>query len=146
PFVLLLLDVWPLRRLTFPLDAALVRARLREKLPLFAIALVSSVVTFLVQHAAGAVMTSQSLGVGARLKNALASYARYLGVELWPHDLAAYYPLTGRTPLVLWLGALAILVLCTWLAWRARARHPALLVGWLWFVGTLVPVIGFVQV
>ena len=140
PFLLLLLDLWPLRR-----DPS---ARLvLEKLPLFALAAASSATTFLVQRAAGAMSLGERVPFGLRVQNALVSVAAYLRKTIWPADLAVYYP----HPATAYPGgrvALAALVLAgaSALALAARRAHPWLLVGWLWFLGMLVPVIGLVQV
>ncbi len=146
PFVLLLLDAWPLGRARWPLLGGAAWPRWREKVPLFAIAFASSAVTYFVQDAAGAVMGSQAYSLGPRLANALVSYVKYLGLACVPHDLAVYYPLLGVTPAYQVVGAAALLALATAYAWRLRERRPSALVGWLWFLGTLVPVIGIVQV
>jgi tetratricopeptide (TPR) repeat protein len=146
PFVLLLLDVWPLGRMTWPLTRRTIQPLIREKWPLFAISLVSSVVTYVVQQSAGAVMSSQTLPLGPRLTNALAAYGRYLWATIWPRDLAVYYPHTGHTQVERALASAVILLLITVFAWKARSRLPSSIVGWTWFVGTLVPVIGIVQV
>jgi tetratricopeptide (TPR) repeat protein len=163
PFVLLLLDVWPLGRARwtpprewFPVGRggwqrwrqAWIRSwpLKREKLPLFAIAVVVAVVTYCVQHAAGAVMTAQRFSLLPRVANALASYTRYLQMTFAPHDLAIYYPLSQIPALDLTLLSATALCVVTVLAWRLRSRHPALLIGWLWYLGTLAPVIGIVQV
>jgi len=144
PFVLLLLDYWPLNRFgnnrVWPL--------VREKLPFFLLAAASSIVTFVVQRSTGTVVTTTGLPIGARLENALVSYAGYLGKLLFPTNLAVIYPL--RYPLhwppgdlisagLLLLGISVVVI-------TMRRRQPWLLVGWFWFVGTLVPVIGLVQV
>lgn len=140
PFALLLLDVWPLKRLRpkkFP-------ALFLEKLPFFALSLVSSILTFLVQRNAGAVNEYMSLGY--RLSNVVISFVRYVGKTLWPVDLAFFYPHPEQWPIVAVAAALLLLVAVSLLALRLRERHPSLLVGWCWFLGTLVPVIGLVQV
>ncbi len=148
PCVLLLLDVWPLRRLV-P-DAADVRAALRarvvEKLPLFVLVAVSSVVTWRVQAASGAVATLETIPVAARLANALVSLVRYLGHTVWPVSLAIPYPHPGRVELASATLALLGLAALTALAVRTFKTRPWILVGWLWYVGMLVPVIGIVQV
>ena len=104
-----------------------------------------SVVTFLVQKQAGAVMGAERLSVGARVANALISYGCYLGKLFWPMDLAVYYPRPDQWPLVKVLLAGGLILGLSVLVWVRRWRHPYLLMGWLWFVGTLVPVIGLVQ-
>jgi Tfp pilus assembly protein PilF len=141
PLVLLLLDVWPLERLSRG-----VRSLVVEKLPFFALAAASSVVTFLVQQRGGAVGGLGVLGWDLRVENALLSYVRYLGKCVWPSGLSAFYPYPPQTSAGLAVLALAGLVGVTALAARAAKRQPFLLVGWLWFVITLVPVIGLVQV
>jgi protein O-mannosyl-transferase len=152
PFVLVLLDVWPLGRLPGidPLPgASAARAPRRalaglllEKWPLFALAAASATVTFLVQRQTGAVGT---VGLGERLGNAALSTWRYIGATLWPVALAPFYPF-HQVPVPTALAAAAALALATALAlWRARAR-PAVTIGWLWYLGMLVPVIGVVQV
>jgi len=147
PFLLLLLDWWPLGRIkpgNAPLDFRTVFGLLVEKIPFLALALASSIVTFLVQRSGGAVSTS--LTVGQRLANALVSYVRYIGKALWPAKLSVLYPHPGDWPVWEVAGAAVLLVgIFALVMWQARKR-PYLLAGWLWFVGMLVPVIGLVQV
>jgi tetratricopeptide (TPR) repeat protein len=142
PFLLLLLDYWPLERF----QPGRWRWLLIEKIPFFALAVAASVVTFLVQKWSGALKTLEAIPLGLRCENAVISYGRYLGKLFWPVDLAVFYPQSASWPLgwVLLTGA-CLGVLTVWF-WRERRRYPFLLVGWLWFVGTLVPVIGLVQV
>ena len=149
PCVLLLLDVWPLRRVA--LDAPGAAARLRslalEKLPLLGLSVLSSALTVAAQRAGGAVTSLEAIPVSARVANALVSYLAYLGKMVWPSRLAVFYP-HPATPLAsprVALCAVALL-LVTVLVWRQASRRPYLLVGWLWYLGTLVPVIGLVQV
>jgi tetratricopeptide (TPR) repeat protein len=148
PFTLLLLDVWPLHRIETPWREAQVSLRLlREKVPLFLLAVASSVVTFLVQRAAGAMSLGDQISFPLRVQNALVAYAAYLWKSLAPTALAVYYP----HPIEAypgWRVASAALVLGTMtvFAWREGRRRPWIAVGWLWFLGTLVPVIGLVQV
>ncbi len=146
PFVLLILDVWPLKRARWPLFGTGMLRLWLEKWPLFAIAGVSAVATFFVQNAAGAVMTAQTLSIPQRIANALASYGRYLKLIFAPHDLAIYYPLTDGWPIEEAIGGLVFIVIATTIAWCVRSKRPYALVGWTWFLGTLVPVIGLVQV
>jgi protein O-mannosyl-transferase len=152
PFVLVLLDVWPLGRLPAvapPPGASACRAPRRplagllaEKWPLFALVAAAAVVTFLVQRQTGAVST---VGIGERLGNAALSYWRYVGMTLWPVALSPFYPFY-QVHAAGALAAAAALVLATALAlWAGRAR-PAVAIGWLWYLGMLVPVIGVVQV
>ena len=157
PFVLLLLDVWPLAR-TRPLAAApaapavLVQRRALDKLPLFLLAGVSCAVTVWCQRAGGSLNTLEALPLAARLANAPLAVVRYLGHFVWPSGLAYFYPHAGLVDELAspWSGAALaalafVLVLCA-LAFVVRRRLPALFVGWFWFLGMLVPVIGIVQV
>jgi tetratricopeptide (TPR) repeat protein len=141
PFVLLLLDYWPLQRFkpggVWPL--------VKEKILFFVLAMAASAVTFVVQKLGGAVASVESLPLGARGANALVSYCRYLGKIFWPTDLAVFYPRTGHWPLVQVLLAGVLLAGLTAAFWVQRRRQPCLLMGWLWFVGTLVPMIQLVQ-
>ena len=142
PCVLLLLDYWPLER--FKPDRA--RQLVMEKIPFFALAVAASIVTYVVQKHGGAVATVENLPLGARSGNALISCCRYLGKMFWPTDLAVFYPHPGYWPLEQVLLAGVFLCGISVLLFMKRGRCPYLLMGWLWFVGTLVPVIGFVQV
>ncbi len=155
PFTLLLLDFWPLRRTRLLAPAALessparvqhaLRRLVIEKLPLLALVVVSSCVTFAL-HRDLAAAASRAYPIGLRVANAIVSYGAYLAHTVWPHDLAIVYPLRSS------VGALAVVasgvLLAAISAWvvRARERRPDLLVGWSWYLGTLVPVIGLVQV
>jgi tetratricopeptide (TPR) repeat protein len=152
PFLLLLLDDWPLRRLRRADDPerwqpAAVRRAVLEKLPLFALVAGTSVVTVIAQRSAGAVADLTQLSLSARLANAPVACASYLGKTFWPSGLAVFYPHAAQSiPGWKVASALALLVGLTGLALRAARRHPAFCVGWFWFLGTLVPVIGLVQV
>ena len=142
PFVMLLLDYWPLERF----KPASAWRLLTEKIPFFALAAAVSVVTFVVQKRGGAVIAAETLPLGARSGNALISYCRYLGKLFWPTDLAVFYPHPGYWPLAKVLLAGGLIVGISVLLFVQRRRYPFLLMGWLWFCGTLVPVIGLVQV
>jgi tetratricopeptide (TPR) repeat protein len=118
-----------------------------EKLPLLALAAISSAVTVQVQAAQGAVMSVETYPLAARFANAAVSYAGYLLKTVWPTNLAAYYPHPGTgLPAAEVAGAALLLAVLTVAAVALRGRAPYLLAGWLWFLGTLVPVIGLVQV
>lgn len=159
PPVLLLLDVWPLRRFSFGAreDAETTlpapRALIVEKLPLFGLAAISSVITVIVQRAGDAMTLGFEIGFGERILNTFVAYGAYLRMSVWPSGLAVYYPhpailvddAIGELLLPALLS-LAVLIAISWFAWRARRAAPYLLVGWLWFLGTLVPVIGLLQV
>ena len=147
PFVLVLLDFWPLQR--FRLSAIQSqRATLfwlaAEKTPFFLLAVASSVITFIVQQKGGAVSTS--LSIGARAANAVVSYVRYIGKMLWPRDLSILYPHPGYWPVWEVAASVVLLPVITGAVIFLARRRPYLAMGWLWFCGTLVPVIGLVQV
>jgi protein O-mannosyl-transferase len=142
PCTLLLLDFWPLRR--WP--ARTWHSLFLEKLPLFALVAVHSVLTFLVQSGTGAANYGERFPLGARLGNAIVAYARYLGKTLWPESLAPMYFHPGYWPAGIVTAAAAGLLIATIIIWWHRRTRPWLIFGWLWFLGTLVPVIGLVQV
>lgn len=150
PFVLLLWDYWPLRRLTLPGEEGAASTKfpalVREKAPLFVLCFASSVLTVEAQEAGGAVASFVKYPLSIRLENAVVAYMRYLGKLMWPTGLAPMYPHPGST-LSKWEVWLALLLLLgiTKLTVKLR-RRGYLPVGWLWFVGTLVPMIGLVQV
>ncbi len=153
PFVLVLLDVWPLGRLRgMPRNPAF-RAPVRplmgliaEKWPLFALSGASAVVTFLVQRGGGAVASVGLTSPARRISNALIAYWRYVEKTFWPHDLAIFYPYSRVIEYAVAAAVAAGLVGVTALfLWQAR-RRPYLLVGWFWYLGMLVPVIGLLQV
>jgi len=152
PFALLLLDYWPLGRFrakdSKAGDASWAGWKLLfEKLPLFALAVVSSVITYLVQQKGGAVALVEKLPVSERVANTFVSYVAYIIKMLWPRNLAVFYPHPAEG-LPLWeaIGAAALLVIVSVVAIRYAQRRPYLAVGWFWYLGTLVPVIGIVQV
>ena len=161
PFVLLLLDYWPLERFrveqtgsnTTATSRALKTQRssfpllLWEKTPFFALTAVSGVVTLFAQKSGGALGAMDIYPVKIRIANTLVSYVSYIGKMIWPQNLAVFYPHPGQS-LTVWQAAFAglLLVVVSVVVIRARRRYPYLLVGWLWYVGTLVPVIGLVQV
>lgn len=141
PFVLLLFDYWPLDRWR------LGQRRLwLEKIPLVALVALFSVVTFQVQHAGGSVIAGSAIPAGVRAANATWSYLAYLGKTVWPLELAAFYPFPKAVPV--WRVALALgsITVVTGVLFRWREALRPQLVGWLWYLGTLVPVIGLVQV
>ena len=161
PCVLLLLDFWPLRRFTFatasrPMEgsgplpsSSFARAStgrlLLEKLPLFVCVLASSWITIRAHAGLGITPEATGLPVSLRVENAVVSYARYLGKTFWPQNLAVLYPHPGEWPgnLVL-VSALLLAAVTAWAVWEWR-RAPWRFVGWFWFVGVLVPMIGLLQ-
>jgi tetratricopeptide (TPR) repeat protein len=152
PAILLLLDYWPLRRLELSLSdpkksAVNLGRRIIEKLPLFALVGLSSVATFLAQRSGGGVVPFSVIPFSLRVQNAFVAYARYILLMLWPSGLAAFYP-HAREALPVWQPLLSILALggATVAVLAGARRFPYLGVGWLWYLGTLVPVIGVIQV
>jgi tetratricopeptide (TPR) repeat protein len=148
PFVLLLLDYWPLHRLELKTARSLwpeLRPLLWEKTPLLLIAACSGLATFLIQSHAGALWSLNQLGLQMRFANAMVSYATYIVKLFWPADLAVFYPF--RTSINPWelSGAVAFLAVVTIYAVVSARRFRFFPVGWLWFCGTLVPVIGIIQ-
>ena len=140
PFVLLLLDYWPLDRIKGQFWK-----RVAEKIPLIALSAVSSVITFLVQK--GAVGRTEELPILERINNAVVSYVIYIWQMFWPVNLAVFYPHPeNRLPVWEIVCCLVILVCITVTAIALRKRRPYLLTGWFWYLGMLVPVIGLVQV
>jgi tetratricopeptide (TPR) repeat protein len=164
PFVLLLLDWWPLRRIPNfkfkisnpesaappPGSAAKFQVSnfkflLLEKWPFFLLAAAACVVTVIAQQDA-AMAPLQRVPLGLRLENVVTAYAGYLWKTVWPARLAVFYPLPKHIPFLEVVLAAAVLAAISIFAWLGRRRRPYLLVGWLWYLGTLVPVIGLVQV
>jgi len=160
PFVMLLLDYWPLQRWsgvkgreskdTAKPDThhSSLATLILEKLPFFVLVAVSCIVTFQVQQHGAAIMTLEQRSLGVRFENALISYLEYLVKMIWPAHLAIFYPLPNHLS---WIRAMAataaaLLGVISWIVWSRRRRYRWLLVGWLWYLGTLVPVIGLVQV
>ncbi len=188
PFVLLLLDYWPLQRLQqnksdqkiraavnkpvsgdkekgksrkrhtageeviaekpadFRYQWSVIRPLLWEKIPLFVLTALSSIVTYIFQQKGGAVASFETFPLSDRIANAFVSYITYIGKMIWPHDLAVLYPFPPSLPAWQVAGAALLLIAVTvTVIWKIR-RFPYLAVGWLWYAGTLVPVIGIVQV
>jgi tetratricopeptide (TPR) repeat protein len=172
PFVLLLLDYWPLKRTVGSGQWAVgskeeegrgQRAEVGEragasqpsryfslvleKVPLFLLAAVSSVITVVAQRAAGSVRTLEYIPLSSRCLNAMLAWVVYLRKTVWPTDLAVFYPYP-RSSWLTWeaAGSAALLLAITLFAYRQRRPRPYLIVGWLWYLGTLVPVIGLLQV
>ena len=142
PVVLLLLDYWPLQRLA---DLRSLRPLVIEKLPLFALSIASSIVTYVLQE--HSMSSIPQLPFAWRLENAVVSYVIYIGQVFWPAELAVFYP-HPEDRLTLWQVALAaaFLICVTWAVYALRTTRPYLLVGWLWYFVMLLPVIGIVEV
>jgi tetratricopeptide (TPR) repeat protein len=140
PFVLLILDWWPLRR-SDPWRRLVI-----EKVPLFALSAASSLVTYIGQEQMGATRLMGELSFTVRLSNAVVSYAWYVRTFVWPQDLSVLYPYRKDLDSAAAFGALVFLsAIGAFAVWRTR-RQPYILAGWLWFLGTLVPAIGLIQV
>jgi protein O-mannosyl-transferase len=141
PFLMLLLDYWPLRRLELKTLLPL----LLEKLPLLALSLASGILTILGHQSLGALVSAAELPLSLRFENAVVACALYLRKLAWPFDLSVFYLHPGRWPSEAVAGAALLLLGLSALAlWQAR-RRPWLIVGWLWFLGMLLPVLGLVQ-
>jgi tetratricopeptide (TPR) repeat protein len=145
PIILLLLDFWPLGRLKLPLVRREVWGLIEEKIPLLALALVDGVLTSIAQARGHAMMSLHKISVFGRLGHAAIAYIWYVRKAFWPVRLSFFYPLEQEP---LWQGALALLALAavTAAALHWRTRRPWFLVGWLWYLVMLLPVIGIVQV
>ncbi|MFZ0759329.1 MAG: hypothetical protein WAM69_05200 [Candidatus Sulfotelmatobacter sp.] len=155
PFVLLLLDFWPLRRIkgwsepsaVFPAPQLPAWKVAVEKLPLLVLSAGDSWITFIAQQKDGAIGSAARFPLSLRVMNAIVSYAAYLWKAVWPAHLSVLYPYPSQG-LPVWqvvLSALLLAGLSAWV-WRERSRRPYLMVGWCWFLGMLVPVIGLIQV
>jgi tetratricopeptide (TPR) repeat protein len=160
PFVLLLLDYWPLKRLKLRQEkcseevlenntakSSEIFRLVQEKIPLFLITMVSSILTVVSQHRTFGVQFSESISMETRLNNAMVSYLEYLRKMIWPENLSMFYPHPGNT-LSTWQGILCgmAFVSITIFSIRLIRKVPYFAVGWFWYVGTLIPVIGVVQV
>ena len=141
PVMFLIMDYWPLQRFS----RAMLRPLLMEKLPFFCLSTASSVVTFLVQQKV-AVIKLADLSLTSRMVNAVVSYLAYLGKTVWPVKLVIFYPPQITYPAYQIILSSVGLVLITIAVWRLRYRRPYLIFGWFWYVVTLLPVIGLVQV
>ncbi len=149
PFTLLLLDFWPLGRITFSgyhKKNPSVFAVVREKIPLFFLSALSSIITYIVQQQSGAAKSLEMYPLGVRITNAIVSYVSYLATLFWPADLAVFYAHQGMPTVWEILTAIIILSAISLLAIKNSFKHPYFIFGWLWYLGTLVPVIGIVQV
>jgi hypothetical protein len=145
PFVLLLLDYWPLGR--FGVSRFSIWKLLLEKAPFIFLSAISSIITFTAQRKVGTMSTVSTLPLVNRIANAIVSYLAYIGKMFWPVDLAVLYPhSTGNIPVFKVITYAMTLILVTVLVICLARRRKYLLVGWLWYLGTLVPVIGIVQV
>jgi len=152
PCLLLLLDYWPLRRLTLgerqpgPTNSSNLGRLILEKIPFAAVAAGWSVLTFIIQKQVGAVVAEAHIDIGRRIANALVSYATYVWKTVWPSDLALFYPYPTTIPAVAVVISAIFLLLVSIVCFVKRQSSPYLFTGWFWYIGMLVPVIGFIQV
>lgn len=163
PFVLLLIDYWPLRRFRFgPSEDGMnskghplmdfskqTSSTLRlfsEKIPLFVLSVASSILTYLAQQKGGGLKSIEAYPLATRIVNTLVSYAGYIRKMVWPEGMAFFYPYPEAFPIWEVVGSILLLSCISILVIRYARKHPFLLVGWFWYLGTLVPVIGLIQV
>jgi len=153
PIVMLLIDFWPLDRFRHEKQesgllqlSGRVLTLVKEKIPFFACAFISGVITIYAQHTGGATKSLDVAPIMLRTENALIAYVKYIGKTLWPHDLAVLYPFPSSLPLWHAIASLLVLILVSVATIRAARTFPYLVVGWFWFIITLVPVIGLLQV
>ena len=161
PFVLLLLDYWPLCRINLAhsgsnnqktpksnntdFQRSLTLHLVLEKIPLIILSMVGIFLSSLAVQRLGIVISTASVPMKLRIKNTLVSYVSYIIKMIWPHNLAVYYPYPQTLPLWQVTGAVLLLVCISFLVFREVKSKPYLAVGWLWYIGTLLPVIGLVQ-
>ncbi len=146
PFILLLLDYWPIQRLKSLSEWKTEGKLLVEKIPFFVLSAILCVITFLRQKAVGTVATIDEVPFSIRLTNAVVSYGKYITKEIWPTKLAVLYPLLNE--IVIWeiiVSAAGLVAISIFIIKYGR-KSKYLLVGWLWYLGTLVPMIGIIQV
>ena len=152
PLVMLLLDYWPLNRFNRQRaqDGTTFGSPLfflvTEKVPFLFLSAVSAVITMYAQNKGGALKSLETASLGLRIENAVIAYVKYLGKTIWPRDLAILYPFPSSLPLWQALVSCLVLIFISVAIIRYRRRHPYFLVGWLWFLVTLIPVIGIVRV
>ncbi len=153
PLVLLLLDYWPFNRFATangqtqePAPMEHFFALLKEKVPFFLLSALSAAVTIYGQHKGGALATLVKVPADLRIENALVSYIKYIVLMFWPHDLAMLYPFPKSIPLWQAIGSAFLLGAVSLAVVRFRKRFPYLLTGWFWYLITLLPVIGLIQV
>ena len=152
PFVLLLIDVWPLGRVKFGaskdnrISTRMVIRLIAEKVPFLLLAIVWSVITLIVQKEGGGLARMETVDAATRIATAIVSYAIYVWKTFWPDNLALFYPYSRHLPWLAVLAAVTVLVAISAICIRRRNSSPFLLFGWLWFLGMLVPVIGILQI
>lgn len=144
-FVLALLNYWPLRRFETSRPRAF-RTVVLELVPLLGMAIAVGIVTIVVQERGGAMRAADAIPLSMRISNAIVSYGNYLAQSIWPAKLAAYYPYPDSLPMLKVVTAGAVLIAITAIVVALGRQRRHLVVGWLWFLGMLVPVIGIIQV
>ncbi len=152
PVVMLLLDYWPFNRFRREqtvgetVSGSTLLTLMKEKVPFLLFSALSALLTLYAQNKGGALKSLESTSFHLRIENAVIAYAKYIGITIWPHDLALLYPFPSSLPLWQALGSTLLLLCISSVVIRYRRRYPYLLVGWFWFLITLLPVIGLVQV
>ena len=154
PFVLLLMDLWPLKRIRInhPPDGKsthqinIMYRLILEKIPLFFLSAISSVITFYAQKSGQSVANLNLIPIHTRIANSLVSYATYIESMIWPTKLGVLYPYVFQQPVWKIMGACLIVIFISLLSVTTIRKIPYFFVGWLWYLGTLIPVIGLVQV
>lgn len=157
PFVMLLLDYWPMQRIILRAQKgndntpiAYTRRRFRflllEKVPFLILSIAASILVVVTEHQADALTNLNILSITNRLANAVVSYVKYIILMFWPANLTFFYPHCVTIPILQVLGALLLLAVLTVIAFAAYRRKPYLFTGWFWYLGMLVPVIGLIQV
>jgi tetratricopeptide (TPR) repeat protein len=153
PIVMLLMDFWPLHRYRHEGEEQRQRrvsvrttVFIKEKIPFFIFSFLSAVITIYAQNESGAVKGFDQISLELRVENALIAYVKYIGKTLWPHDLAVFYPIPLTFPLWQVIGSLFVLLLISGATIWGMRRYPYLATGWFWFIVTLLPVIGLIQV
>jgi protein O-mannosyl-transferase len=153
PIIMLLMDYWPYKRYQYDkmeqmpwvhLDKTI--PLIKEKLPFFVCSLLSGVITVYAQNIGGALKTLENVSIGFRIENALIAYVKYIYKTFWPLELAVFYPLPTAFPLWQIIGSVTLLILVSIVTIRGMRNYPYLFVGWFWFLITLLPVIGLIQV
>lgn len=155
PFVLLLLDYWPLRRFSInkngkgslTISPRIIKKLILEKIPLTIPVIISCILTVQAQKGAGVISSLDAISLNARVANAAVSYIQYIVKTIWPKNLIVLYPYS-ELPLLSWhvIGVVVFLLVVTGAALLLIRKQPYLFIGWMWYIGTLVPVIGIVQV
>ncbi len=150
PFVFLLLDYWPLGRIKMNGGSVKIGAQVKgliwEKMPLFALSTAVSILALLAQKGGGGIGTVDAYPINIRIANAFISYVSYLVKTIWPYNLAFFYPSQAAFPIWQVAGSFILIVLISLTAIRLAVRYPYFFIGWLWYLGTLVPVIGLVKI